>query len=97
MSFIKIRINGIWGCPDADQEVGAKLVGETERFQTASREPMPPLQANEASELGDPDDEPMVEKIKHGVAGVHDDKTSNKDAIEDTTEVDEEEDDLALV
>ena len=47
--------------------------------------------------MRDLDDEPMVEKIKHGVAGVHDDETSNQAAVEDTTEVDEEEDDLALV
>ena len=57
MSFIKMRINGIWECPDADQEVRAKHIGETERFQIASREPMQPLQANEAGELGDLHDE----------------------------------------
>ena len=52
VSFIKMRINGIWECPDADLEVGAKHVGETERFHTASCEPMPPLLANEAGEFG---------------------------------------------
>ena len=58
VSFIKMRINGIWECPDADQEVGAKHVGDTERYQCASREPMPSL-ANEATELGELKDELM--------------------------------------
>ena len=55
-----MRINGIWECPDADQEVGAKHVGDTERVQTASREPMPPL-ADEAGELGDLNDELIID------------------------------------
>ena len=53
-----MRINGIWECPDVDQEVGTKHDGDTERYQYASREPMPPL-ANEAGELGELKDEPM--------------------------------------
>ena len=60
VSFIKMRINGIWECPDIDQEVGAKHVNDTKRYQCASREPMPPL-ANEAGELGELQDEPMCD------------------------------------
>ena len=52
VNFIKMRINGIWECPDADHEVGSKHVGDTERVQTASLEPMPPS-VDEAGELGD--------------------------------------------
>mgnify|MGYP000155542306 CR=1 FL=1 len=33
----------MWGCPDQDEEVGAKHIADTERFQTVSREPIPPL------------------------------------------------------
>ena len=43
VNFIKMRIQGIWDCPDQDQEVGAKHINETERFQLASREPMEPI------------------------------------------------------
>jgi hypothetical protein len=64
VSFIKMRINAIWECLDADEEVGAQQVGNTERFQAASREPMPPL-ANEAGEFGDLDDAPLCEQYGH--------------------------------
>ena len=67
VSFIKMCINNIWECPDVGQEVGAKHVSDIGRYQSASREPMPPL-ANEASELGELQDEPMcdstLEKMK---------------------------------
>jgi hypothetical protein len=59
-----MRINGIWECPDADEEVGAKQIGNTERFQAASGEPMPPL-ANEAGEFGDLEDAPSCEPLGH--------------------------------
>ena len=29
VNFIKMRIQGIWDCPDQDQEVGAKHINET--------------------------------------------------------------------
>ena len=40
VNFIKMRIQGIWDCPDQDQEVGAKHINETEMLQITSREPM---------------------------------------------------------
>ena len=43
VSFIKMLINGIWECPNTDQEVGAKHIRDTKRYQSATREPMPPL------------------------------------------------------
>ena len=35
-----MRIQGIWDCPNQDQEVGAKHINETEMFRMTSREPM---------------------------------------------------------
>ena len=43
VNFIKMRIQGIWDCPDHDQEDGAKHINETEMFQMTSREPMEPI------------------------------------------------------
>ena len=90
-----MRINGIWECPDADQEVGAKHVGDTERYQCASREPMPPL-ANEAGELGDLEDEPICKLSNHGEEDEPNEETSNQ-VNEDTTTVEDETEDLALL
>ena len=45
-----MRIKALWECPDQDEEVRAKRVADTERFQAASREPIPPL-AGEPGEL----------------------------------------------
>ena len=43
VNFIKMRIQGIWGCPDQDQEVGAKHINETQMFQMTFREPVEPI------------------------------------------------------
>ena len=50
-----MRIQGIWDCPDQDQEVGAKHINETEMFQMTSREPMEPIdeEAGDLVELED--------------------------------------------
>ena len=87
-----MRINGIWECPDADQEVGAKHVGDTERVQSASREPMPPI-ADEAGELGDLNDEPMC--VPSQASNKED--NSHEDQEETLTLEEEEADDLALL
>ena len=54
--FINMRIKALWECLDQDEEVGAKHIADTERFQPASREPIPPL-AREPGELIKLDDE----------------------------------------
>ena len=59
--FINMRIKALWKCPDQDEEVGAKNLIDTERFQPASREPIPPL-AGEPGELIELDDE-LIEDI----------------------------------
>ena len=94
VSFIKMRINGIWECPDADQEVGAKHVGDTERYQLASREPMPPL-ANEAGDLGELKDEPICDSTLHGAGEDQTEEHSNH--VDDDDALDDEVEDLALL
>ena len=56
-----MRIKALQECPDQDDEVGAKNLVDTERFQPASREPIPPL-AGEPGELIELDDE-LIEDI----------------------------------
>ncbi|KAH7404473.1 hypothetical protein KP509_15G027200 [Ceratopteris richardii] len=60
VSFIRMRINGLNECPDEDQEVGRKHIADTERFQPASREPVPPL-ADEPRDMADLE-EPILEQ-----------------------------------
>ena len=43
VNYINMRIQGFWDCPDQDQEVRAKHINETKRFQITSREPMEPI------------------------------------------------------
>ena len=66
VSFISMRIRVLWECLDQDEKVGAKHIADTERFQTASREPIPPL-VGEPGELIELDDElvedPTVAKL----------------------------------
>ena len=59
--FINMRIKALWECLDQDEEVGAKHLADTERFQPASREPIPPL-AGEPGELIELDDE-LIEDL----------------------------------
>ena len=54
--FINMRIKALWECQDQDEEVSAKHIADTERFQPASRDPIPPL-AREPGELIQLDDE----------------------------------------
>ena len=63
VNFIKMRIQGIWDCPDQDQEVGAKHINETEMFQMASREPMEPID-EEGGDLVDLEDAPGSDHIQ---------------------------------
>ena len=63
VNFIKMRVQGIWDCPDQDQEVGAKHINETEMFQMASREPMEPID-EEGGDLVDLEDAPGSENIQ---------------------------------
>ena len=69
VKFINMRIKSLWECPDQDEEDGTKHVPDTERFQTASREPVPPL-ANEPGELIDLDDDLREDPTIDSLSGV---------------------------
>ena len=66
--FINMRIKALWECLDQDEEVGAKHIVDTEKFQPASREHIP-LLAGEPGELIELDDELiedlMVAQLSH--------------------------------
>ena len=86
--FINMRIKALWECPDQDEEVGAKNLADTERFQPASREPIPPL-AGEPGELIELDDE-LIEDISLARLTGED----NACIAEETSIQDEEENDI---
>ena len=50
-----MRIQGIWDCPNQDQEVGTKHINETKMFQMTYWEPMEPID-EEAGDLVDLED-----------------------------------------
>ena len=56
VTFINMRIKALQECLDQDEEIGAKNIADTERFQQASRELIPPL-GDEPGELIDLDDD----------------------------------------
>ena len=89
-----MRINGILECPDVDQEVGAKHIGDSERVQTASHKPMPPL-ASEVGEFGELNDEPMTDPTLALIDPANQ-EASNQDK-EDAEDLIDEADDLALL
>ena len=66
--FINMRIKALWECPDQDEEVGAKNLVDTERFQPASQELIPPL-VGESGELIDLDDEVIEDLMMARLTG----------------------------
>ena len=86
--FINMRIKALWECPDQDEEVGAKHLADTERFQPASREPIPPL-AGEPGELIELDDELIEDLTVARLTG-----EDNAHIAEETSLRDEEENDI---
>ena len=87
VSFINMRIKVLWECPDQDKEVGAKHIAEGERFQAASREPIPPFR--EPGEIIELDDELLEDPTVAGLTG-EDAETQNS---EDSSQNDSEEND----
>ena len=69
VSFINMRIKALWECPDQDEEVGVKYIADTERFQQASCEPIPPL-GDEPGELIDLDDDLREDPAIANLSGV---------------------------
>ena len=89
MSFINMRIKALWECPDQDEEVGAKHIADTERFQAASREPIPPL-AGEPGELIDLDDELIEDRTVARLSG----DDTNAQIGDDSSQKEDEENDV---
>ena len=75
-----MRIQGIWDCPDQDQEVGAKHINETKRFQITSREPMEPI--DEVADLVNLED---VSQFEHTHDSVEHLGNANDDNLEQLT------------
>ena len=73
-----MRIQGIWDCPDQDQEVGAKHINETEMFQMTSREPMEPID-EEAGDLGDLEDVSESEHTQETTNHTYEEKGDSPD------------------
>ena len=71
-----MRIQGIWDCPDQDQEVGAKHINETETFQMTSREPMEHID-EEAGVLDDLEDVSESEQTQDIADQTKEDKGDN--------------------
>ena len=86
--FINMRIKALWECPDQDEEVGAKHIVDTEKFQPASREPIP-LLAEEPRELIELDDEVLEDFTMARLSREDNFPTSEFDSI-----MDEEDDDV---
>ena len=89
VSFINIRIKALWECPDQDEEVGAKHIADTERFQQASHESIPPL-VDEPKDLINLDDDLREDPTISSLSGI--------DAIatirEESSQGDEDENDV---
>ena len=64
-----MRLRALWECPNQDEEVGANHIADTERFQPASREPIPPL-AGEPGELVELEDELTEDPTVASLSGV---------------------------
>ena len=67
--FINMRIKALWECPNKDEGLGAKHIADTERFQIASPEPIPPL-VGEPRELIELDDELLEDPRVANLSGV---------------------------
>ena len=96
VNFFKMRIQGLWECPDQDQEMGAKHIDSTERFQQASREPIPPLAGGQPGELIDLEDD-LVENP--AIARLRGDKVQLVETDLNNSEIEEhdENDTLAIL
>ena len=78
VNFIKMRIQGIWDCPNQDQEVGTKHINETKMFQMTSWEPMEPIN-KEVGDIGDLKDVSQSEQTQESTDHTEEDKGENPD------------------
>ena len=89
VSFINMRIKALWECLNQDEEFSAKHIADTERFQAASREPIPPL-AGEPAELINLDDELIEDPIVARLSG----DDTNAQIGDESSQKEEEENDV---
>ena len=89
VSFINMRIKALWECPNQDEEVRAKHIAEGERFQAASREPIPPL-AGEPRELIELDDELLEDPTIASLTGEYADTQNSEDSSQNEAEENDE-------
>ena len=80
-----MRLQGIWDCPDQDQEVGAKHINEIEMFQLTSREPMEPI--DEGGDLVDIED---VLQSEHMLDSIEQTKEANVDMTQQSVDHEEQ-------
>ena len=80
VNFIKMRIQGIWDCPDQDQEVRVKHINKTEMFRMTSQEPMEAID-DEARDLVDLED---VSESEHANKSTERTEDVNEDNVEQT-------------
>ena len=92
VKLINMRLRALWECPDQDEEVGAKHIADTKRFQPASREPIPPL-AGEPRELVELEDELTENTMVDSISGV-DTSALN---VDDSSPNDDETNDVAML
>ena len=78
VNLIKMRIQGIWDCPNQDQEVGAKHINETEMFQMTSGEPMEPID-EEVGDLGNLENVSEFEQTQQSADHTEKEKGDNPD------------------
>ena len=82
VSFINMRIKALW-------EVGAKYIVEGERFQAASREPIPPL-AGELGQLIELDGELLEDPTVANLTGEDGDTQNSEDSSQNEAEENDE-------
>ena len=85
---MRIKALALWECPNQDEEVGAKHIANTERFQPVSREPISPL-VGEPRELIDFDEELLEDPTIASLYGVD---TTTQICEESSQKEDEEND-----
>ena len=93
--FINMRSKALWECPDQDEEVGAKHIADTKRFQTASREPILPW-AGEPVELIDLNDELLEDPTIGNLSGANTNAQDLDESLDNNDEVNDEDTLIAM-
>ena len=88
--FTNMLIKALQECPDQEEEIGEKHIFDTEQFQAASREPIPPL-AGEPRELIELDDElledPTIASLTEEDADTQNSEDNSQNEAEENDEL----------